>query len=257
MRKLVLAGLLTASFLVVSPGPASAATTCADLEIMAHRGYHSAPGIAENTLEAFDGAAARGYSIETDVWSDAEGKLWIFHDRDVYRATGTHGYIDQMTSAQVAALRYKKGGDPLPTFLEAVNAWQYYASTQRIYIEPKRQSYVDKMVPILRQYSVVNNVYFTGSTSYAENNYPEFGSAPKSIETYRDPSYWTQRGADAVLSKWQGMSSSQVDAYHQAGLEVEHRTANSTGDWSQAITLGFDSIMTDFPDKLKAFCPSV
>ena len=76
---------------------------------MAHRGYHSG-GVVENTLAAFVEATRRGFSIETDVWKDSDGQLWVFHDHDVERLTGTPGYIDEMTTEQVAALRFLKGG---------------------------------------------------------------------------------------------------------------------------------------------------
>ena len=125
---------LVAATLVVLVAPAAQAapTVCADLEIDAHRGYHY-PRFDENSLPGMAEAAERGYAIETDVWADVEGQLWVFHDRDVSRTTtgwGEERNIDAMTTAQVAALRYKKAGSPLPRLEEALGLWQTCPSTR-------------------------------------------------------------------------------------------------------------------------------
>src|SRR4051794_2497066 len=146
----VMATVASTLLLIVSTAPAQAnATDCNNLEILAHRGYHNNK-ISENTLAAFDAAATRGYSIETDVWSDAQGQLWIFHDRDPFRTTGVHGFIDQMTTAQVTALRYKKTGAAIPTFQEGVALWQTYSTHIQIYLEPKNQPTAAAVVPLVQ-----------------------------------------------------------------------------------------------------------
>ncbi len=58
---------------VVAAGPAVASTPCAQVEVLAHRGVHTAT-IDENTLAAYDGAAAGGFSLETDIRADADGR---------------------------------------------------------------------------------------------------------------------------------------------------------------------------------------
>ena len=253
MRPIILAvTALVATLLAIPSGTAQALTPCSELEIQAHRGYHYG-SIDQNTVRSFNAANARGYTIETDVWHDAQGQLWIFHDRDVSKLTNGTGYIDQMSTAEVKALRYKKAGSPLPTFEAAVAAWSNYP-TRRIYIEPKKREIIPAMVRKLKAAGLVDNIYFTGYWDYVETNFPAFRTEPKS-PTYYDPSRWARH--DALMTTVTVMTSERVDAYHQAGLEVLHFRANTTSPWERAIRLNFDGIMTDRPDHLKAFCPTV
>jgi len=256
MRTAILATAFAAATLVAVPtgGTANANTSCSELEIQAHRGYHYG-SIDQNTIKSFNEADAHGYAIETDVWHDAQGQLWVFHDRDVSRATNGTGKIDKMTTAQVEALRYNKGGHRLPKIHKAVNAWSQYP-TRRIYIEPKQKDAIPGIVQELKN-AGLSNVRFTGYWDYVENNFSEFRTEPKSPTTYYDPSHWVQKHADAVLINPKIMTLSRVAAYHQAGLEVVGTHHNTTVGWENAIRLNYDSIMTDRPNEAKAFCPTV
>ncbi len=255
MRKTIMAAtaVLASTLVSVPAGPAQALTPCAELEIQAHRGYHFSRTIDQNTVRSFDEAHARGYTIETDVWHDAEGQLWIFHDRDVSKLTNGTGLIDKMTTAQVRALRYDKAGSPLPTFEEAVAAWTKYPTT-RVYLEPKQKTAVPKMADQLIAAGLTDNVYFVNYWDYVEANWPAFRTEPKS-PTYYEPSHWA--GHDALMTPYSSMTTERVDAYHQAGLEVLHTRANTTTVWEHAIRMNYDGIMTDRPDQLKAFCSTL
>jgi glycerophosphoryl diester phosphodiesterase len=237
---------------VVPTGAAEAATPCSELEIQAHRGYHYG-SIDQNTVRSFNEANARGYTIETDVWHDAQGQLWVYHDRDVSKLSTGTGFIDQMTTDQVRALRYKKAGSPLPTFEDAVAAWSKYP-TRRIYIEPKLQSAIAPMARRLHAAGLVDNIYFAGYWDYVEKNFPAFRTAPKS-PAYFDPSRWSRN--DALMSGADTMTTARVADYHTAGLEVLHFRTNNQTVWANAIRQNFDGIMTDKPNELKAFCPTV
>jgi glycerophosphoryl diester phosphodiesterase len=244
--------LAAAALVTVPAGGAQAATPCASLEIQAHRGYHYGR-IDQNTVRSFDEANARGYTIETDVWHDRQGQLWIYHDRDVSKLSTGTGFIDQMTTAQVNALRYKKAGSPLPTFEEAVAAWRAYPN-RRIYIEPKQQSAIAPMARQLQAAGLVDNVYFAGYWDYVERNFPAFRTAPKS-SAVGPPSNWARN--DALMTNVSSMTTARVAEYHQAGLEVLHFRNNTTTAWERAIRMNFDGIMTDRPNELRAFCNSM
>ena len=66
--------------------------------VYAHRGLH-ARGVPENTMAAFRAAASQGYGIETDLRTDADGQLLLFHDR-----CKADRRVDQLTHAELAAL---------------------------------------------------------------------------------------------------------------------------------------------------------
>lgn len=73
--------------------------------VYAHRGLHGA-GVPENTLAAFHAAAAHGWGIETDLRTDADGGIILFHDR----VAGDRP-VDTLTRAELIALV----GYPVPT----------------------------------------------------------------------------------------------------------------------------------------------
>jgi glycerophosphoryl diester phosphodiesterase len=257
MRTTLLATALAAASLVMVPigGAAQANTSCSRLEIQAHRGYHYG-SIDQNTIPAYDAANAHGYAIETDVREDSQGQLWMFHDRDVSRATNGTGKIDKLTTAQVKALRYNKGGSALPTFEQAVAAWSKYP-TRRIYLEPKTKDEIPTIARELTAAGLVSNIRFTGFWDYVKKNFPAFATEPKSPTTYHDPSYWVQRHASAVMIGWKVMTAARVAAYHQAGLQVLETHNNTTTGWKHAIQLNFNGIMTDRPNEAKAFCATL
>ena len=75
---------------------------------MAHRGgsYHPEIEGLENTLEAFQHAAALGYTyLETDVHATADGVLLAFHDKVLDRVTDLKGPVASLTLAQVREAR--------------------------------------------------------------------------------------------------------------------------------------------------------
>lgn len=66
--------------------------------VYAHRGLHGRDA-PENTLAALCAAAAQGYGIETDLRTDADGRLLLFHDR----CKGDRR-VDQLTHGELEAL---------------------------------------------------------------------------------------------------------------------------------------------------------
>jgi glycerophosphoryl diester phosphodiesterase len=71
--------------------------------LVAHRGGSAlAP---ENTLEAFDRAAALGAdALEIDVRRTRDGAVVVFHDEETLRLTGEPGTVEARTLAEVKAL---------------------------------------------------------------------------------------------------------------------------------------------------------
>lgn len=83
---------------------------------IAHRGLHDGE-IPENSIRAFEAAAKAGYPIETDVRLSKDGVLYVFHDDDLRRMTGTDRKFIDCTSEELSAFRLN-GTDPIPLFSE-------------------------------------------------------------------------------------------------------------------------------------------
>jgi glycerophosphoryl diester phosphodiesterase len=78
------------------------------LRPIAHRGLHDAArGIIENTAPAFQAAIARGYGIECDLQSAADGTPFVFHDATLDRLMDATGEVAARSPASLASLHYK------------------------------------------------------------------------------------------------------------------------------------------------------
>lgn len=69
----------------------------------AHRGLHS-ESLPENSLAAFEAAAAAGYGIELDVQLSRDGVAMVFHDATLSRVCSIDGRLADYTAAELQAM---------------------------------------------------------------------------------------------------------------------------------------------------------
>ena len=86
---------------------------------IAHRGLHG-PGRPENSLAAFEAAAARGLAVELDVRLSADGVAMAFHDATLDRMTGVAGPVDARPADALAALPLRRGEGTIPRLADAL-----------------------------------------------------------------------------------------------------------------------------------------
>lgn len=89
--------------------------------LYAHRGLHG-PGRAENSLEAFQAAAAAGYGVELDVRLSADGAVVIFHDDTLMRACGQTRGVEELSLSELKGLRLFGTPCRIPTLEQALEA---------------------------------------------------------------------------------------------------------------------------------------
>lgn len=84
-------------------------------------GHRGAAGLApENSLPGFERAVALGADgVECDVHLSADGVPVVIHDAAIGRTTDSRGTVESLTAHDLAHLRLRRGGGPLPT-LDAV-----------------------------------------------------------------------------------------------------------------------------------------
>jgi glycerophosphoryl diester phosphodiesterase len=88
---------------------------------IAHRGLHDRThGRPENTLAAFDSAAAKHYAIECDLHISGDGIPVVFHDNDLERLTGQKGAVRDCTAAELGDLRILGSREWIPTLDEVL-----------------------------------------------------------------------------------------------------------------------------------------
>lgn len=87
---------------------------------IAHRGFHTADGPGENTIGAFERAAAHGMPIELDVQLTADGELAVVHDVAVVTPHGELRPVASLFTTDRRGLRLGPAGEPVPVLAEAL-----------------------------------------------------------------------------------------------------------------------------------------
>ena len=88
---------------------------------IAHRGLHDlCDNTPENSLAAFRAAIDGGYAIEIDIHLTADGEVVVFHDDDLQRMCGVSGRVEDMTLAEIKALRLADTEERIPTLRECL-----------------------------------------------------------------------------------------------------------------------------------------
>ncbi len=89
---------------------------------IAHRGLHDMNKTRwENTLAAFEAAAAGGYAIECDVRLTKDGVPVVFHDHDLNRLTARDGMASELTAEEICALSIGGTQDRVPTLAQMLD----------------------------------------------------------------------------------------------------------------------------------------
>jgi len=87
----------------------------------AHRGLHSRDKrVPENSLAAFELAAAAGYGIELDVQLSKDGQVVVFHDDTLDRVCGVHARVDEKSYDELRQLRLCGTKERIPLFSEVL-----------------------------------------------------------------------------------------------------------------------------------------
>jgi len=103
---------------------------------IAHRGLYDAAGRPENSLAAFEAAAAAGYPCELDVHLTGSGELVVLHDFDLGRATGNPRPVATLAAADLPGTRLFGSDQHVPTLAQVTEC---VAGRVPLLIELKRQ----------------------------------------------------------------------------------------------------------------------
>lgn len=88
----------------------------------AHRGLHSRDkSVPENSLKAFELAAAAGYGIELDVQLSRDGQVVVFHDDTLERVCGVQKRVDELSYEELLKLRLCGSDCTIPLFSQVLD----------------------------------------------------------------------------------------------------------------------------------------
>lgn len=117
------AAIGTAALFVIAPGASGKRQRAPFMgKNIAHRGLHSRDkAVPENSLSAFRLAAEAGYAIELDVQLSKDGEVVVFHDDTLNRVCSVHARVDELTLAELKALRLCGTEETIPLFTEVLS----------------------------------------------------------------------------------------------------------------------------------------
>lgn len=232
------------------------AKTPAKPKVIAHRGYWTAEGSAQNSLTSFRKADAVGcFGSEIDVWYTKDNKLVVNHDR-VFQGVK----MEEGTAKEIMALTLPNG-ETIPSLDAYLKEVQKHPNTRLIY-EAKSLSDFSReddaaalAVKKLRKYGLLERTDFICfSVNYclafkkllpeANIYYLNGDLPPKSVKKLGFTGFDYSVKVLRQHPEW-------VKAAHKLGLEVNVWTVNTEEDMRYFIGLGVDYITTDYPELLQ------
>ena len=247
--------LVFAAALLLTGGAALAQT-----KVIAHRGYWTAPGSAQNSLTSFSKADSIGvYGSEIDVWLTADDRLIVNHDR-VYK--GTDIDMEKATAREIMQIVLPNETENIPSLDQYLDLVASKPDT-RLILEMKSLSDLnredlaaEKIVRALRRHGVLERtdiIAFSINACLAFKKlipdtkiyYLNGDLPPKSIKKLGLAGIDYSMGALRRHPEW-------VKQAHDLGLEVNVWTVDSEEDMRYFIDLGVDYITTDYPERLQA-----
>lgn len=223
------------------------------MQIIAHRG---ASGLApENTLKAIRLALELGAgAIELDV-QQADGELWVFHDRRLERCTDGHGVLTRQSRAYLESLDAGQG-ERIPTL------WQVMALIRgrcELHIELKGDHTADAVAALTRRAEaelgftpaqwVVSSFHHPELARFALLR-PEIRLGALTANLPLQLARFAERlGAWSLNCDVDFVNAELVADAHRRGLKVLVYTVDEVADRDTLAAMGVDGIFTNRPDR--------
>lgn len=234
--------------------------------VLAHRcGGALAP---ENTLAGLDAAAACGCrGVEFDVMLSADGFPFLIHDETLERTTSGGGAVDQQTLAQLRRLDAGSWFSPrfaaerLPTLDEALSRCAELGLAVNLEIKPASGHELETGRAVARHIAVgsANGVPGLVISSFSEcalgAAMAELPGAIYGLLVDALPDDWAARasalGVKAIHANADKINDAQIRAVRERDYHLAVYTENDTVRAQGLLRGGVESVITDFPDRVR------
>jgi len=214
----------------------------------------------ENTLDAYERAIADDADYgETDLRTTKDGVIVLMHDSTVDRMTDGHGKVEDLTFAEIRALKVKgalREGELVPTFEELLKVTK---GKLRIYMDIKAV-HPSQVLPLLKKFRMEKEVI---AYVYSAAQRKEWATEAPHIPVISDLENMTS--PDQIERDWSASKFAISDGnalhykpefvakWHQLGVAVVPDIQNpleSPSQWQPFIDMGVDGFQTDHPGAL-------
>jgi len=203
-----------------------------------HRG--AAAHAPENTLASIEKAIEFGVDVvEIDVRRSLDGFLMIMHDARVDRTTGRRGYVHELTRDEMS------GVPTLADVIETVNG------RAAVMVELKVRGIVGEALSAVGSHPVYLASYFHSEMLRARELAPEMKTIALMDGVPVSPiAFALDAKATHAGFGFDSLEPGVVELVHAAGLQVFTWTVDDPRDIAQAVSLGADGLISNFPDRL-------
>lgn len=226
-------------------------------KVIAHRGYWTAPGSAQNSIRAIVKAdSINCYASEFDVWMTADSVLIVNHDPDI---NGVH--IESSPAATVLAQKLSNG-ENVPTLESYLSTASQLPS--RIVCEMKQHNSrsqelaaVKSIIAMVKKYGLEDKVdYITFSRDGFKNfiKYAPQGTGVYYLDGDYVPAQIKEMGGAGIDYSLRAIKKHPewIKECHDLGLLVNIWTVNSEEDMKWCIDHNVDFITTNDPELLQS-----
>ncbi len=231
---------------------------------IAHRGFSGY--YPENTMIAFRKAVEAGCDgIELDIQLTCDGVPVICHDEEVNRTTDGKGMLFDYKFSELSKLDAGKWkgvefvGERIPTLEELFD----YTKDKNILINLELKNSVihynrieEKVLKMISDFKMQENIIISSFNHYSLKKVKYLNSTIKTGILYEccmiNPwEYATGIGVDAIHPWFYSLDEEIINASHDNNIKINTYTVNEEKDMMDLIDMGVDSIITNYPDKLK------
>lgn len=238
----------------------AAAAVCsgvASTKVIAHRGYWTVPGSAQNSIAALRKADSIGcYGSEFDVWMSKDGGLVVNHD-GVFKGHD----MESSTFAELTAIKLDNG-ENLPSLDQYLQAGKKCHT--RLILELKahkdknrENEAVSKVVEMVKKYGLEDRVEYI---SFSLNAVKEFiKKAPKGTPVFYLNGELSPKelkdlgcaGFDYHINVVRNQHPDWIEQAHKLGMKVNIWTIDHAGEMLWLVGRNVDFITTNEPLALK------
>lgn len=236
--------LITALLLLVLPVFADSP------QVVAHRGYHRAPGSAQNSIRSLVKADSIGCEkTEFDVWISADNVLYVNHNPDI------NGVVIETSDSTALDCQMLKNGERLPRLEVFLDTAATLNVGLVLELKPHKDS-TREDVAIPKIIKMISDRGLTGRTEYitfsrhAYDNLIALSGRPVMFLSAMSPEEVKATGgagADFNISVYR-KNPTWITQLHEQGLPVNVWTVDKPEDIEWCIGQGVDMITTNEPE---------
>ncbi len=204
------------------------------------------------------GVEAGANGIETDIRRTADGKLVLFHDKDLAGLGEKDLLIADLTFDEIDS-RMKKAWGEEYGLVTAEGFVRAFGQKMRLALELKADGIEEETAALAERYSALQNVTFTSFSierlSRIHAILPDWhlGYLVKrgALEGIEEDLF--RRGIEEICPNADEVTPERVDAWHDGGFTVRAWGVKDEEAMKRVVEAGADGMTVNFPQKLTAY----